>query len=202
MRTRLIQAGGVAGMAGGTLYVVRGVLTAPNQGRFDDSNSLVDYAGNAALAVAMLLTLVALVGLHAHQAGSYRRLGALGFIGTFIGVFLMLVSLPLFVAPGSNNSSVGPLGLFCLTVGQMTLGVAIRRARTLPQWAGLTLIVGLAALLALRGNGSWIVFGLSWAAVGYALWSGPKLSSVVSPVSAAKAHDEPASPWGKGEASE
>lgn len=63
------------------------------------------------------------------------------------------------------------LGLF---VGLVLLGGTTLRARVLPQWCGVLLIVSLplatGIAIPLGNYGEYLVFGLVWLALGYALW--------------------------------
>jgi hypothetical protein len=54
------------------------------------------------------------------------------------------------------------------------LGIATLRARVLPPWCGVLLIIavlGIPVYFALGNYGGAIVYGLVWVALGYALWS-------------------------------
>jgi hypothetical protein len=64
------------------------------------------------------------------------------------------------------------MDLFLLTIGQILLAIAIIRAGALPRWGGWALLIGLLGLFVLLDNGGWVMFGLGWAALGSALWSG------------------------------
>ena len=57
----------------------------------------------------------------------------------------------------------------------MLLSVAVLRARVLPRWAAILLMVGSLAMLGFNDQ-NWqalmaIPYGLAWMAVGYVLWS-------------------------------
>lgn len=65
------------------------------------------------------------------------------------------------------------LGVSTMSVRYLLLGVATARADVLPVWCGLALIGGLVGLWV--GNaGGWILFGIAWTLVGYALLSETK----------------------------
>jgi hypothetical protein len=63
-----------------------------------------------------------------------------------------------------------PWGTIGMLVGFVTYGVATMRARILPLWCGLALIVSMPISLPLSAYGT-ILFGLIMGALGYALWS-------------------------------
>ena len=69
--------------------------------------------------------------------------------------------------------------------GFMLYGVATLRAKVLPRWCGIVFIVALPAALALSIPLSFvslfIVFGLAWLALGYALWLHRGASTVQRP---------------------
>jgi hypothetical protein len=115
----------------------------------------------------------------------------------FFGAMLMLVGQATSaILSGSDilewlyeNPSYGfQLGINLLLVGLWLLSIATVRARVLPRWCGLALIgvvvitifgVILSPFL-ISAGGSFVVVGLIWAALGYALWS-EKVASVQLP---------------------
>ena len=58
---------GLVAVTGGALYIVRGILSPLNPGRFDVFDSPIDYVGYAILSVALLLSIVVLAGLLLQQ---------------------------------------------------------------------------------------------------------------------------------------
>ena len=130
-------------------------------------------------------TLGGLVGLHGRQAPRYGWLGTTGFFAAFTGAALALAGSVLTFLSRSSileqeflDQALG-LGLFSTLVGLVLssagfviLGVATLRARVMPRWCGVVLILGLPVLWALGGYGGGIVLGIVWLALGYALWSG------------------------------
>lgn len=151
-------------MLAGLAWVVVGVMALVSM----RPNPLV----GASLVIALVGTLLGLVGLHTRQANSYGELGGMGFLLAFAGGSVMLVSLVL-VFLGLAIGSFGQFfGLLMLVMGLVLLGVATLRAGTLPRWYGVALIVAATALLALVGYGGNIVFGLVWLGLGYVLWAG------------------------------
>jgi hypothetical protein len=137
-----------------------------------DCNSSWDYVTNALDPVAFFLTAAAVAALHARQRQRSGKLGKAGAVAAFLGC----------VATGVNNpiehcGDVEILGLvlwvpgtLLLFFGLLVLGVATVRARVLPAWAGAAVAAGVVALFMAADAAGMVIFGLTWIAVGYALW--------------------------------
>jgi hypothetical protein len=165
--------GGLAGVVAGVLFALTGVfiLIAPPQRVF---SSFSDYLIEIILFLAFAGTLVAIAGLHALQSGRYGRLGAAGSLITFIGYALIVVVTAVStLAGGEALHYVRVIGGLAVLIGSMLLGAMTLRARILPWWCGVLLIVGfpLGDVLDMAvGVGSEaIVLGILWGLVGYAL---------------------------------
>lgn len=180
----VIRWGGLAGVLGGALWSVLGPLTlvaaeSPILGL--DEN---DYTG--LLAVAALLLLISLVGLHVQHSGRFRWLGWTGSAISFLGLALLATGTA--VQAWINllrGGYLALLGSFVLGLGLMLFGIATIRAKVLPGWlraAPLLLgilspmqyiFIGIASLIFGDGPGLvlWVLFGLGWASLGHALWS-------------------------------
>ncbi len=111
--------------------------------------------------------------------GSYGSLGTAGFFLTFVGAALAFVGQATSgIFP--NNGALGWLfsdpgfgflvGLLLVSLGLVLLGVATLQARVLPRWCGVGLIA-LVVFSALGAFGGFVVVGLIWLALGYALRS-------------------------------
>lgn len=151
---------------------------------------------------ALSLTLLGLLGIQARQATQAGGLGWIGFVLALIGTAYLVGDLRFdaylfpIVAQHAPDLVAIPGPLFTETtaviipltevlffgVGFVLLGIAIMRARQLPRWAGLLLVVG-APLFIVGPPISWVVFvlgaillgaGLSW--LGYTLWSTSSVS--------------------------
>lgn len=178
-----------AGLLGGALSVVEGILILSNPGYYDYDSPL-DYLVLAVEGTALLVLLAALSGLHARLATSYGRTGTVGFLAALAGTALAgaghIGAVPFFDFLNTGGM-VYPLfalkegfflfgglayvaGAILMSVGYLLLGAAATRARGLPVWCGLALVAGLAGLW-LGNAAGWISFGLVWASVGYALRS-------------------------------
>jgi len=108
-------------------------------------------------------------------------LGATGFLAALVGAALLSVGSVLADRAGGALDWLPGLGLLGLLLGFVLSGVATFRAGLLPQWCGLVLIVclPLAGVLAgaLGETGAGTALGLSWLALGYALWPRRDLSA-------------------------
>jgi hypothetical protein len=164
---------GLVAIIAGALYIVRGILSPLHSGRLEDFDSPVDYAGYAILAIALLTTLVAVVGVLLQQVGGQGFLTRACFLAAFVGFGLMFASVIVeTLSAGAAGQPLRRVDLLFLTIGQLLLAIAIIRAGVVPRWSGWALLIGLAGLFVLLDNGGWILFGFGWAALGIPLWSG------------------------------
>ena len=175
MSPGVVRWGGWAGVVAAVLFALAGILliliAPPQRGSF---NSFSDYLSEIILVVALALTLVVIAGLHALQRGRYGRLGATGSLITFIGYALIVVVAAVTILVGGEALFVVRLiSALAVLIGSVLLGAMILRARVLPWWCGVLLIVGfplgdvLDEVVARGSEG--LVFGIVWGLVGYAL---------------------------------
>jgi hypothetical protein len=174
--SQLIRWGGVAGLVAGGMFVLAGILilTASPQGAGFDSFS--GYSIEVILVVAFVLTLAAIAGLHGLQSERYGLPGAAGSLITFLGYMLTAVITAVTVLVGSEALySVRLIGGLAVLIGSILLGAMTLRARVLPWWCGVLLIVGFPlgdVADGVIGEGSEaIVLGILWGLVSYALLS-------------------------------
>lgn len=170
----LIRLGGLAAMVGGALFVA-----APLVGRYAPQ-AMEGLRLEALLIVALLLVPVGMVGFRALHGPRYGRIGRAGFWMSILAPLAVALGSASYLWWGSVFGSsflwlampVGPLGLL---VGFLLYGVATLQARVLPRWCGVAFIVALPIALAssipLAFGWVFIVFGLVWLTLGYALWS-------------------------------
>jgi len=162
------------------------VLSNPEYYGFD---SLTDNLVLVVEGATLTLLLVGLAGLHSWQSGSHERLGTAGFLAAFVGTVSAgaghLFSVPFFDFVGTGGliyvlfalvsagiflfgGMVYVVGVVSMSLGYLLLGVATVRARVLPVWCGVALVLGIVGLW--LGNGvGWILFGVAWLVVGYAM---------------------------------
>ena len=105
-------------------------------------------------------------------------LGTAGAAITFVGYTLLLVAAAVTTLAGRETlDTIFPVGVLAVLAGSALQGTALLRARVLPWWCGVLLIVGfplsVALDVAIKGAGS-IVVGVVWALVGYALLTAKK----------------------------
>jgi O-antigen/teichoic acid export membrane protein len=133
---------------------------------------------------APLLLMVGLIGLHALISGCSGRLERAGFYTALLGFLLILAGavggfwlkiddVYIMTAPAYRAFR---LGLVVMAAGAIVFGVGAGRDRTLPVWGALPLAIGaLCGLVSVvRDLGSfgavlWILFGVGWAWLGFAL---------------------------------
>ena len=184
MRTaNLIRWGALAALASGALWIAGGILhLAYPQDPPGMLGYFLNYLGTAVFSAAYLGMLGGLVGLHARQMDSYGRLGRAGFLLAFVGAALAFVGQAtsgifphsrslgwLFSDPGFGFQA----GILLTSLGLVLMGIATLRAGVLPRWCGFGLIA-LVIFLALGAYGGFVLAGLIWLALGYALGSEPK----------------------------
>jgi hypothetical protein len=175
MSSGIVRWGGWAGVVAALSYVAAGtlILVAPLHRVF---GSVSEHSIEVILVVAFALTLVAIAGLHGLQRGRYGRLGAAGSLMTFIGYALIAVVTAVTILVGGEALfAVRIVGALAILIGSVLLGAMSLRARVLPWWCGVLLIVGFPLGDILDGNvargSEEIVFGIVWGLVGYALLS-------------------------------
>jgi len=161
-------------MTGGVIFVA-----APLFSRYFPQ-AMPGFSMEALLVVALLLLPLGMVGFHALQSPSYGRLGRAGFWMALAGPVTVALGAASYLYLGNVfgtslvwlATAVGPL---LLVAGFALYGVATLQARVLPRWCGVAFIVALPVALVLSIPLSFaslfIVFGLVWLALGYALWS-------------------------------
>jgi hypothetical protein len=161
----LIRLGGVAAMAGGLMWVVKG-----------GGILLTGQQPPVVFETAMPLFAVGLLGLHARLDG---RGGPLGKAGVFVAYIALASAAIVLMAPLAPFLAVAGFGPF---LGLVLLGSATLQARVLlPPWSALPLTMGLGSpLLILAGGGLAVIsermleipivlVGLSWMLLGYSL---------------------------------
>jgi hypothetical protein len=175
LRADLLRWGGLAGLVSGVMFVLAAIvnLIAPHhRGVFD---SFGDYLYQLLVVLAFALTLVAIAGLHALHGGNgrYGRLGAAGASIAFVGYALIaMVAAASMLVGAEPLQGVRLVSAAAVLTGSIVLGAMTIRARVLPWWSGVLIIVGFPlgdiSNAVLRG-GETIVLGVVWGLVGYAL---------------------------------
>ncbi len=140
-----VQWSGLAAMVAGIFYVAQGIvgLLAPQAPIF---TRFSDYLIEIFFVLALVGTLIAIGGFHILQSGRerYGRVGVAGSLTAFIGFALMLLSaLASTFAGGDVLGGTFFIGFVAAIVGLALLGAMTIRARVLPPWCGVALIVAL-----------------------------------------------------------
>ena len=160
-----VRWGGLAAMGAGLLAIVYSLLGFA-AGKGDEPGPL-----DILVILAMLLEVVGLLGFHALQGRNYGRIGRAGLY-TSIGSLVIFEFLLLASVVGGDVGldwlvAVGVLGA---VVGLALYGAATLQAKVLPRWCGILFIIFMPVGI-LLGDLQPIWGGLSWLALGYALWS-------------------------------
>jgi hypothetical protein len=169
-----IKWGGIAGIVAAALFMVSAILDqlSPLQRTYDSTASYL-YLG--VVVTAYIAVIIAVLGIHAMHRGRprYGRLGTTGTVLIIAGYLIMTVVRMISMAAGREslgNVRIGA-GLVVL-IGSVLLGVIILRARILPWWCGVLLIVAFPlgdvanAIFSAAEN---LLLALLWGSVGVAL---------------------------------
>jgi hypothetical protein len=170
--------GGLAGVVAAVMWVLTAILiillATPQRVSF---NSFSDYLLQIVLLVAYGGTLVAILGLHTLHSGSgrYGRLGAAGSLLTFIGYAIVFVVIMVSILEGGATLlTVRLAAATAVLIGSILLGAMVIRARIIPWWCGVLLIIafplGDVSNAVLEGSEG-VLLGILWGLVGYALLS-------------------------------
>ena len=169
-----VKVGGWAGVLVAALLVLTTILTqiAPVDSVYD---SPTDYLTQVVVLATFVGTLMAVVGLDARQRRHerYGRLGTIGTVFTLIGYGIVaLVVLAGIVMGGRVLTEIRLVGAVGVVVGGILLGIATLRARDLPWWCGVLLILafpsGHFANQVMAGTEG-LIMALLWGSVGVAL---------------------------------
>jgi hypothetical protein len=142
--SNVVRRGGLAGVVAAVMWVLSAILillATPQRVSFD---SFSDYLLQIVLLVAYAGTLVAVLGLHVLHSGSgrYGRLGAAGSLLTFIGYAIVLVVIMISISEGGASLlTVRLSAAAAVLIGSILLGAMVVRARIIPWWCGVLLIV-------------------------------------------------------------
>lgn len=174
MSSKVVKWGGGAGILAAALLVLSAIINqiAPVEGIVDTSS---EYFYRAVTLGAYVAAIVAVLGIHALHRGSsrYGRLGTAGSVIT-IASYAMIAVLTLISMVQDfeylPTIQVVPAGL--VFIGSLLLGVIILRARLLPWWCGVLLIVAFPLghfANAIFSSAENLLLALLWGSVGVAL---------------------------------
>jgi hypothetical protein len=160
----LIRWGAIGFMLGGVTWLVLGLSA-----RFGYLQAIPGREDVWLFVVAHLFAVAGLVGLHTLQKESYGFLGQAGFYGALAAIAARILGAVVFLAGSSALEWISLPATLSMLVGLVLYGVATLRARVLPRWYGLALIVSMPVSLPLSVYGT-ALFGLILVVLGYGLW--------------------------------
>lgn len=169
-----IKWGGIAGIAAAALFIVSAILEqlSPLQRIYD---SVASYLYLGVVVAAYIAVIIAVLGIHALHSGRprYGRLGTTGTVLTIAGYLIMIVVRMIGMVAGRESLGNVRIGAgLAVLIGSVLLGVIILRARILPWWCGVLLIVAFPlgdvanAIFSAAEN---LLLALLWGSVGVAL---------------------------------
>ena len=169
-----IKWGGIAGIAAAALFIVSAILEqlSPLQRIYD---SVASYLYLGVVVAAYIAVIIAVLGIHALHSGRprYGRLGTTGTVLTIAGYLIMIVVRMISMVAGRESLGNVRIGAgLAVLIGSVLLGVIIPRARILPWWCGVLLIVAFPlgdvanAIFSAAEN---LLLALLWGSVGVAL---------------------------------
>ena len=172
----MVKWGGIAGLVAAALLIVSAVLNQMNpvQQTYD---SAVSYLYLGVAVAAYIAVIVALLGIHGLHTGTprYGRLGTIGVVLTIAGYAIIAVLTVISMVQGQASLlTVRLAGAGVLLIGSALLGVIIIRARLLPWWCGVLLIVAFPLgdqANAIFSSAENLLLALLWGSMGVALLS-------------------------------
>ena len=178
-----IRWGGIAALLAGGLYAATTAI-----GLLDPQTSLVTYASETLLAVALLSSLGGFYGLYRAHQDRLGWIGLIGFVVAFIATAAMgAVATANIVVEHEILDLVYYDSIHIWHIGGTVFGLALLWISVLSwydgslglgifsSWVGVMVLVGPAVTMTLEPAAGVLVLGLSWVAIGYALWSrGPE----------------------------
>ena len=135
--------GGLAGIATAVLLLLSAIINqlSPMQQTYDSAASYLYLV----IVIAGYLTVIITVrGIHALHARSprYGRFGTVGSVLTIVGYAIVAIVRVISMVQGQASLlTLRLVGAAAILVGSALLGVIILRARLLPWWCGVLLIV-------------------------------------------------------------
>jgi hypothetical protein len=155
-------------------------------------DSVASYLYLGVVVAAYIAVIIAVLGIHALHSGRprYGRLGATGTVLTIAGyAFIAVMTVISMVQGYASFLTVRLYGAGVLLVGSVLLGVIILRARLLPWWCGVLLIVTFPLghfANAIFGAVENLLLALLWGSMGIALLS--RREGVADPAATQPAH--------------
>lgn len=169
-----IKRGGLAGSAAAALLILSAIINqvSPIQSAYDSAAS---YLYLAVAVGAYIGVIVAVVGIDALHRGRprYGRLGKAATVTTIVGYAVIAIVILISMSQGHASWLMVRIGGFGLVlIGSALLGVIILRARLLPWWCGVLLIVALPlgdVANEIFSSAENLLLALLWGSIGFGL---------------------------------
>jgi len=176
MSTNVVRAGGLAGIAAALLFVLSAIIeqVAPAEGIVDTGS---EYLDRVVVILAYIAVIVAVLGIHAlHKDNArYGALGTAGSVMTIAGyAIIAVVTVIATIQDFEYLLTIRLGGGILVLIGSLLLGVIIIRARLLPWWCAVLLIVAFPlgdVANAIFSSAENLLLALLWGSVGFALLS-------------------------------
>jgi hypothetical protein len=176
MSSGVIKAGGLAGMFAAGAFILSAIFY-----QFSPLDGVVDTAGEYGYRVTVILAyvaaIIAVLGVHRLHSGNarYGALGTTGAIATIAGyaAFTIITAIAT-VQDFEYLLTLRIAAAVVLLAGSALLGILIIRARLLPWWCGVLLIVAFPlgdVANALFPTAENFLLALLWGSIGYGLLS-------------------------------
>lgn len=138
-----IKWGGIAGVVAASLFVLSAIINqlSPVQTTYDSAAS---YLYRGVVLACYIGVIVAVLGIHALHRGrpKYWRLGTAGAVLTIAGYSIIAITTVVSIVQGhASLFTLRIAAALILLIGSALLGVIMLRARLLPWWCGVLLIV-------------------------------------------------------------
>ena len=171
-----VKWGGISGLVAAALLIVSAVLNqmSPVLQTYDSAASYL-YLG--VVVAAYIAVVVTVLGVHALHSGTprYGRLGTTGVVLTIAGYAIIAVLTVISMLQGQATLlTIRLAAAGVLLIGSILLGVIIIRARLLPWWCGVLLIVAFPLgdqANAIFSSAENLLLALLWGSMGVALLS-------------------------------
>lgn len=146
------------------------VVFLPNWG--PQLTTYASYADGVTFLLALILSVVALTGLHRRQAGRAGRLGQVGYwlIVVPFAVLAVRSAVELIVGGDVVNGPVYPIYAVVSRLGFILWGIAAYRARVLPRWLGPALALAWVIAPPFGPLAAFFANPVAWAAAALAVW--------------------------------
>lgn len=185
MSSGVIKAGGVAGMLAAGAFVLSAVFD-----QFSPLDGAIDTAGEYGTRILALAgyvaAIIAVLGVHVlHSRNArYGVLGTIGASATIAGyAALTIIMAVATVQDFESRQTLRIAAAVVMLAGSVLLGIMIIRARLLPWWCGVLLIVAFPlgdVANALFPTAENFLLALLWGSIGYGLFSRARSASADS----------------------